>query len=217
MKDRTPSQSTTSSKTPMQARFTNIASCCRTPAQACAVLVAAALLSACSPGQGSGIPSGETSAPPTVSATASAEPPGSPGGPSADTETSVPAPAPETPAAPSGPGQGNAELAIIVIPSEGEPETSYTLVCVDGVPAAESVHPDADAACAALKDNAGLLNSSAPGTAQACTQQYGGPQKAVVTGVVDGVPVDAAFSRTDGCEIGAWDAAKDVLGAAGGA
>lgn len=186
----------------------------RTRNQALALLVAATLLSACSPDQGGGTPPGETSAAPTGSATESAEPSASP---SPDAETSVPAPAPEPSAVPSGPGQGNAELSIIITPSEGEPETSYTLVCADGVPAAESVHPAADAACSALKENAGLLSPNTPGTAQACTQQWGGPQKATVTGVVDGVPVDAAFSRTNGCEISSWDAARDVLGVAGGA
>lgn len=185
--------------------------------QSLALLLAATLLPACSPGPGGSTPSGETSAAPTVSATGSSGPSASPGSPSADAETSVPAPAPEPSAAPSGPGQGNAELAIIILPAEGEPEISYTLVCADGLPAAESVHADAEAACAALKENAGLVYPSAPGTDQACTQQYGGPQKATVTGVVDGVPVDAAYSRTNGCEISAWDAAKDVLGAAGGA
>ncbi|OAE03441.1 serine protease inhibitor [Arthrobacter sp. OY3WO11] len=177
---------------------------------ALALLLAATLLPACSPDQGGGTPS----ATPTASATASDSPSASP---SADAETSVPAPAPEPSAAPSGPGQGNAELSIIVTTSEGEPETSYTLVCTDGVPAAESVHPSADAACAALKENAGLLSPANPGSAQACTQQWGGPQKATVTGVVDGVPVDAAFSRTNGCEISSWDAARNVLGVAGGA
>ena len=54
-------------------------------------------------------------------------------------------------------------------------------------------------------------------TDQACTQQYGGPQKATVTGSVDGKAVESKFSRTDGCEIAAWDAAKDVLGSSGGA
>ncbi|MEW1919453.1 SSI family serine proteinase inhibitor [Pseudarthrobacter oxydans] len=179
-----------------------------------ALLLAATLLPACSPDQGGGSPSGEPSATPTASATASESPSASP---SADTETSVPAPAPAPSAAPSGPGQGNAELSIIVTTAEGEPETSYTLVCTDGVPAAESVHPAADAACSALKENAGLLSPNGLGTAQACTQQWGGPQKATVTGVVDGVPVDTAFSRTNGCEIGSWDAARDVLGVAGGA
>jgi hypothetical protein len=179
---------------------------------ALALLLAATLLPACSPEQGGGGPSGEPSATPTASATA--DPTASP---SADAETTVPAPAPETSPAPSGPGQGNAELSIIVTAAEGEPEASYTLVCVDGVPAAESVHPGADAACSALKENAGMLGPHTPGTAQACTQQWGGPQEATVTGVVDGVPVDTAFSRTNGCEISAWDAARDVLGVAGGA
>ncbi|MFP5311915.1 MAG: serine protease inhibitor, partial [Actinomycetes bacterium] len=63
----------------------------------------------------------------------------------------------------------------------------------------------------------GILAPEAPGTAQACTQQYGGPQTAAVTGVVDGVAVDSTFARTNGCEISAWNAAKDVLGSAGGA
>nr|WP_254362969.1 SSI family serine proteinase inhibitor [Pseudarthrobacter phenanthrenivorans] len=182
---------------------------------ALAVLLAASLLSACSPGQSGGSPSGETSAPSTATPTGSA---GTPTGTlPPDAETSVPAPAPEPSAVPSGPGQGNAELAITVTPAEGEPEVNYTLVCAGGVPVAESEHPAADAACAALKENAGLLAPSAPATDKVCTEQYGGPQKATVSGIVDGVPVDAAFSRTNGCEISAWDAAKDVLGAAGGA
>ena len=92
------------------------------------------------------------------------------------------------------------------------PCANYTLVCQDGVPAAESKHPNADAACTALKDNAAILSPAPQGTDQACTQQYGGPQEATVTGVVDGTPVEAAFARSDGCEIGAWNAAKDVLG-----
>lgn len=181
---------------------------------ALALLLAAVLLPACSPDQGGGTPSPEPSATPTASVTTPADPSASP---SADAETSVPAPAPDPSPAPSGPGQGNAELSIIVTAAEGEPETSFTLVCTEGVPAAESVHPAPDAACTALKENAGLLNAYTPGTAQACTQQWGGPQEATVTGVVDGVPVDSTFSRTNGCEISAWDAARDVLGVAGGA
>lgn len=214
MKDRARSTSRTSGRISGRAVPTNVASNRRARTHAIALLLAATLLSACSPGQGGGTPTGGTSAAPTPSATVSAEPSGSP---SADAETSVPAPAPEPSAAPSGPGQGNVELSIIITPSEGQSETSYTLVCEDGVPNAESVHPAPEAACAALKENTGLLNTSGPGTAAACTQQYGGPQKATVTGVVDGVPVDAEFARTDGCEISAWDAAKDVLGVAGGA
>jgi hypothetical protein len=179
-----------------------------------ALAIAALLMPACTPTPDGGSPS-PSATPSSPSATASGT---SAPSPSPDAETSVPAPAPAPSLPPAaGPGQGNAELAITVIPAEGEPEVSHTLVCEAGVPAAESSHPDAAAACAALKDNAALLNPATPGTAQACTEQYGGPQKATVTGVVDGVPVDTEFARTNGCEISAWDGAKDVLGAAGGA
>jgi hypothetical protein len=174
------------------------------------LLLAAGLLSACTAGPGA---SGPTPTSPTASASSPAA-----SAPAPDTETSVPAPAPSSPPAPSaGPGAGNAELAIMVKPSDAEPAVNYTLVCQNGVPAAESKHPTAQAACTALKNNAALLSPSTQGTAQACTEQYGGPQQATVTGIVDETPVDATFARRNGCEISAWDAAKDILGASGGA
>jgi hypothetical protein len=172
------------------------------------VLVSVAGLAACSPGGGGPTPSPSgTSA--SVSATAT---------PSPDTESPVPAPAAPSPsaAATSHPGKGNAELAIMVKPSASEPALNYTLVCKDGVPAAESSHPSAAAACSALKDNPAVLSPAPRSTDQACTQQYGGPQEATVTGIVDDSPVDASFARRDGCEISLWNAAKDILGSAGG-
>jgi hypothetical protein len=39
----------------------------------------------------------------------------------------------------------------------------------------------------------------------ACTQIYGGPETARVRGTLDGKPVDAHFSRANGCEIERWD------------
>jgi len=173
--------------------------------------VAAGLVSGCS-----GTPDNGTSAS-TAPSTASAGSPAGTAAPSPDTETSVPAPAPATSRPAEGPGQGNAELAITVVPSPGAPEVDYTLVCSAGTPAAESNHPNAAAACAALKANPGILAPAPAGTSRPCTQQYGGPQTATVTGMVDGVAVDSKFARTNGCEISAWDAARDVLGAAGGA
>jgi hypothetical protein len=38
-----------------------------------------------------------------------------------------------------------------------------------------------------------------------CTMIYGGPQKAAITGTVDGQPVTASFNRSNGCEIARWD------------
>lgn len=174
--------------------------------QAALVLMAVAGLAACSPG---------TAPSPTASAPSSAASPTDTVSP--DTETKSPAPSPPASPVTSGPGQGNAELAIMVKPSQTGTPANFTLVCVDGVPAAESQHPDAAAGCTALKNNAALLSPVPRPTDQACTQQYGGPQQATVTGVVDGHAVETTFSLRDGCEIAAWNAAKDVLGSTGGA
>ena len=174
-------------------------------------LFTAAGLAACAPGGGS-----TQSASPTGSGQSSATSPAV-GTPSADTETTAPAPSPSAEAPSAGPGQGNAELAIMVTSAEGGKAVNYTLVCQNGVPAAESQHPTAAAACTALKGNVALLSPAPRPTDQACTQQYGGPEEATVTGSVDGKAVEAKFSLRDGCEIAQWKAAKDILGSTGGA
>lgn len=182
-------------------------------------LIAAAGLAACSPGGGpaTGSPSASTSA--TASPSASSSPPASTPSvtPSADTETTAPAPSASAAAPTAGSGQGNAELAITIKPGEGGQTVHYTLVCQNGVAAAESQHPAAAAGCTALKENAALLSPDPRPTDMVCTQQYGGPAEAAVTGSVDGKPVDAKLSLRDGCAIAQWKAAKDVLGFAGGA
>ena len=166
------------------------------------ILMAVAGLTACVPNGGpSPSPSGGTTT-------------GTPSGPP---PTTSPAPSPSATPLPSGPGQGNADLAIVIKPSETGTPTNFTLVCQNGVPAAGSQHPNPTAACLAIKNNPAILNPVPAGKVQACTQQYGGPQTATVTGVVDGRQVQVSFSLKDGCEIAAWNAAKDVLGSSGGA
>ncbi|MET9620319.1 MULTISPECIES: SSI family serine proteinase inhibitor [unclassified Streptomyces] len=44
-----------------------------------------------------------------------------------------------------------------------------------------------------------------------CTQQYGGPALAHITGKWQGRSVDARFSRADGCEIDRWENLEPVL------
>jgi hypothetical protein len=39
----------------------------------------------------------------------------------------------------------------------------------------------------------------------ACSQIYGGPQTARVQGTLEGKPLDARFSRANGCEIERWE------------
>jgi hypothetical protein len=56
------------------------------------------------------------------------------------------------------------------------------------------------------------LRPVAPMTA--CTEIYGGPATATVTGTLDGQEVDAEFRRTNGCEIARWERAQELLGPA---
>jgi hypothetical protein len=51
----------------------------------------------------------------------------------------------------------------------------------------------------------------------ACTEIWGGPQKARVVGVVAGKRVWSTFTRTNGCEIGRWNALSPWLLPPGGA
>jgi hypothetical protein len=47
---------------------------------------------------------------------------------------------------------------------------------------------------------------------RACTLVYGGPEKAHVTGTVDGEPVDVTIDRADGCGIADYDALFAAFG-----
>ncbi|UYY81827.1 SSI family serine proteinase inhibitor [Arthrobacter sp. YA7-1] len=175
-------------------------------------VLAAAGLAACTPSPGGNPPS--TSAP---GSSTSSPPSSSPTGLLPD-ETASPSgkPTPSfSPTAPSSSGRGEAELSIIVRLSPTAAPESYTLVCTGGVPAAESHHPTAAAACAALKKNPALLARTPRPSDQVCDQRYGGPQTAIVTGAVDGVGVESAYKLTDGCEISAWAAVADILGSSG--
>ena len=69
--------------------------------------------------------------------------------------------------------------------------------------------PDPAAACAALEGGARYLR---PVPADlACTEIYGGPETARLTGTWRGTPVDASFSRTDGCQIARWNGLAGLL------
>jgi hypothetical protein len=47
---------------------------------------------------------------------------------------------------------------------------------------------------------------------RACTLQYGGPEKAHVTGTLDGRPVDVTLDRVDGCGIASYQALFTAFG-----
>ena len=48
--------------------------------------------------------------------------------------------------------------------------------------------------------------------AAACTQQYGGPERAQVSGTFDGKPVDVVITREDGCGIADYEALFAAFG-----
>jgi hypothetical protein len=47
---------------------------------------------------------------------------------------------------------------------------------------------------------------------RACTLQYGGPERAHVTGTLEGRPIDVRLSRTNGCGIADYEALFAALG-----
>ena len=114
----------------------------------------------------------------------------------------------------SAPAAGATSLTVELM-AEGEAVTdTWTLECDGAAPVGHSGAPDPAAACAALAEHGTALMAE-PGPGVACTMQYGGPQRATVTGTVDGENVDAAFAYSDGCQISRWDALSGLLGAAG--
>ena len=89
-------------------------------------------------------------------------------------------------------------LEISVTPGGEAPTKIWTLRCPDG-----GTLPDAAQACEQLEK---LDDPFAPVPRNtACTQVYGGPQEADVSGSFRGRPVQAHFDRGNGCEIERWD------------
>lgn len=109
------------------------------------------------------------------------------------------------------------DLTIRVREEPEAPEHVFRLVATDGHPAPASTLPDPDAALEAVERFGEDIFFPQPGPPRLCTQQYGGPQVAVVTGTFHGRAVQASFRRTDGCEIARWKALAPLLGGLPGA
>ncbi|NLE72426.1 MAG: hypothetical protein GX609_10130 [Actinomycetales bacterium] len=130
---------------------------------------------------------------------------------------------PDDPVSDDGPGGGAsptprepvepvaADLTVVVDATGEGATTTWTLTCSP----TGGDHPDAEAACGAIAA-AGGADAFAPTPRDvACTEIWGGPQRATVTGTVGGVGVTARFDRTNGCEISRWDALEPLFGNAG--
>ena len=105
-------------------------------------------------------------------------------------ETETPAsPSATPPAAAAG---GGADITVEVTEA-GEPQT---FTCGDGCdPAAVAK------AIAGTKD-----------TMRACTEIYGGPETAHVTGTLDGKAIDVTITRNNGCGIADYEALFEAIG-----
>lgn len=135
----------------------------------------------------------------------------------------------QTPSYPPADPSFEAELTIEVVQDKGAEPARYRLRCrggqsVSAQPGAEGAEnghtgsweelPDADAACRVLATHRKLLTEE-PDRQRICTEQYGGPESATVTGSVSGRQVNASFARTNGCEISDWEKLQPLFGKAG--
>jgi hypothetical protein len=97
---------------------------------------------------------------------------------------------------------GKTELRIAYFEDGHEPETRIVrqLRCNP----TGGNHPRRTAACRELARLGSSTLRPVPGD-RACTEIYGGPQVAYVTGVIDGRRVWAKLRRDNGCEIERWE------------
>ena len=107
----------------------------------------------------------------------------------------------------SAPGGPATQLTVRVDPDGDGPEAARE----ERISCAQ---PPEGAACAAAADLRAADLEPVPGD-MACTEQFGGPETATVTGTLRDREVDARFSRENGCEIARWDKVAPLLQAAG--
>lgn len=109
---------------------------------------------------------------------------------------------------------GAAQLTIVVDDGEGS-QREATLTCADersgSGTAWLSEQAAADEACAVVTGGSQRLIDGPPAD-QICTEIYGGPQTATVTGVLGSETIEASFDRTNGCGISDWQAFEALLG-----
>lgn len=68
--------------------------------------------------------------------------------------------------------------------------------------------------CADGCDTAAIAEvvASTEDTMRACTELYGGPETAHLTGTLEGEPVDVTITRSNGCGVNDYDALFEALG-----
>ncbi|HKU29936.1 MAG TPA: serine protease inhibitor [Arthrobacter sp.] len=113
-------------------------------------------------------------------------------------------------------GDYDVELTITLTEAPGAGDYEFVLRGSGGEVAPGSTLPDARSALAAVERFGEEIFFPVPRPDRICTQQYGGPQVAVVRGMFRGREVHSRFSRTDGCEIARWRTMAALLGGVAG-
>ena len=107
------------------------------------------------------------------------------------------------PGEPAGPAT---ELRVTLWPEGRDAQNlEWTLTCE---PAGGS-HPSPEAACSALSANSDALDPDPPDLM--CTQIYGGPEQAEVSGIFRGRKIAIELSRANGCAIARWDRLQQIV------
>ena len=94
----------------------------------------------------------------------------------------------------------------VLVPSEA------TLECDGTAKATGYLAKAAAPACAAVHKGAVATVTKAQAAGQLCSQIYGGPQTAHITGTANGKKVDLSIDRTDGCGVADWQTLEPLLG-----
>jgi hypothetical protein len=123
----------------------------------------------------------------------------------------------------SRPGVGPTQISVegVATAASADPVAEPTEIpfsgsvdCVPGAPSGTgSLAADAAVICTRLvaeEEQLEQLAGDDPG--RICTEIYGGPQHARITGTIVGAPVDISVARSDGCGIGDWEQLEWLLG-----
>jgi hypothetical protein len=110
-------------------------------------------------------------------------------------------------ATPSGSSAEPADTDLTIVINDGSGSTkTWRLTCNP----AGGTHPDPQAACQALEANGAAALPPVPKD-KACTQIYGGPETATISGTWNGQTVMSIFARNDGCQISRWKLMAGLL------
>jgi hypothetical protein len=99
------------------------------------------------------------------------------------------------------------------VPEPTEIPFSWTLDCTTDPPSGTGAYADsATQTCEMVEDRRAELALLDPRPGRVCTEIYGGPQLARITGTVAGTAVNVEIARNDGCGIDDWTRLEWLLG-----